>query len=75
MSATKKAEAVAKETFQQYLIAARATATMRVPQSVIDAAQKAYAEAGGTGEIEVIGSGNTTHPVCSVSVRRAKARR
>lgn len=75
MTATKTAEKAAKEAFGAYLIRTKATATMRVPQEVIEAAKKAYSEAGGEGEIEVRGYGNATHPVCGVEVKRAKARR
>ncbi len=50
----------------------RATATMYVPKCVIDVAKAAYDEAEGNGEIAVVGHGNATHPVCSVSVKRAK---
>jgi len=72
MTATKTAAAAAKAAFDAYLIAHRATATMYVPQCVIDAAEVAYRQAGGTKRIVVAGWGNTTHPVCGVEVRLAK---
>ena len=75
MTAIKTADRAANAAFDAYLVSHRSTATMHVPQGVIDAAKKAFSDAGGRGEIEVVGHGNTTHPVCSVSVRRAKVRR
>ena len=77
MTATKTkpmtaARQAAKEEFDAYLDRNNATATMSVPDCVRTAAIAAFREAGGEGEIDVIGSGNRTHPVCSVDVRRAK---
>lgn len=69
LNAARKA---ANEAFDAYLDRMRSTATMHVPQDVIDAASAAFRAAGGEGEIEVVGHGNRTHPVCSVSVQRAK---
>lgn len=65
------AKQAAKAEFDSYLGRVNATATMSVPSCVIEAATAAYRAAGGEGEIAVIGSGNRTHPVCSVDVRRA----
>lgn len=73
MSPLRQATAAAKAEFDRTL--GRDTARFDVPASVVDAANRAFAAAGGTGPIEVIGHGNTTHPVCSVSVRRAKPAR
>jgi integrase len=42
-----------------------------VEQEMVKAALT-WTEAGGTGEIVVKGHGNTTHPVCSVSVAKAR---
>lgn len=69
MSAIKIADQAATEAFDAYLRHNRSTATSYVPESVIDAARRAYAEAGGKRAIVVVGHGNVTHPVCSVSVR------
>lgn len=72
MTALKQARQAARETFENYLDRMNATATMSVPECVRSAAYAAYTAAGGTGEIKVVGSGNRTHPVCSVDVRRGK---
>lgn len=71
MSAIKTADKAANDAFDAYLKAHKSTATMHVPPAVVEAAKAAYREAGGKGEIVVKGHGNTTHPVCSVSVQRA----
>lgn len=68
ISAARKA---ATAEFDRYLTATRCTATQYVPQCVIDAATAAYRDVGGRGEIDVVGHGNTTHPVCGVSVRKS----
>ena len=73
MTAIKLANKAAETAFDRYLKDHRSTATMHIPQCVIDAATAAYREAGGKKQIEVRGHGNTTHPVCSVEVR-VKAR-
>lgn len=73
-TAIKTAAQVAKSEFDAYLIAAKSTATMYVPESVIAAAKAAYRDAGGKGEIEVVGTGNRTHPVISVGIRLAGSR-
>jgi hypothetical protein len=70
MTAIKTAERAATAEFDAYLTANRSTATPYVPPCVIAAATAAYRAAGGAGEIVVVGRGNRTHPVCSVSVRR-----
>lgn len=72
MTATKTADTAAKAAFDAYLIRTRSTATAHVPPEVVTAAESAYRNAGGDGRIVVVGSGNRTHPVCSVSVRRAR---
>jgi hypothetical protein len=66
--AVKAAEKAAKKDFDEYLDSSNATAAQYVPVSTIEAAQAAYAEAGGKKCIEVRGHGNASHPVCSVSV-------
>lgn len=71
MKATKIAEQAAQQEFDSYLGAMHSTASPSVPQCVIEAAQKAYHEAGGKGEIVVRGHGNTTHSICTVTVQRA----
>ena len=73
MSAIKIADKAACTAFDAYLVRSRSTATQYVPQEVIDAAEVAYRSAGGTRDIVVVGSGNRTHPVCSVSVRAKKS--
>lgn len=72
MTAIEIAALAATNAFDELLRANRSTATQSVPESVITAAKAAYKAAGGEGEIEVTGHGNTTHPVCSVSVRQIK---
>lgn len=67
--AIKAATRAAQDQFDSYL--GHNTAAMHVPQSVIDAANIAYRAAGGKGDIVVRGHGNTTHPVCSVTVESA----
>lgn len=69
MSAIKTARTAAAAAFDAYLITHRATATMSVPACVIDAVTAAYRTAGGKGDVVVVGHGNATHPVCSVSVQ------
>lgn len=69
MSAIKTADKAARTAFDAYLVANRSTATQYVPAEVVAAAKAAYKAAGGTREIVVVGSGNRTHPVCTVSVR------
>ena len=71
-TAMKQAQNAADEAFDSYLDRANATATAYVPQAVLDAANKAYTDAGGKKKIEVCGRGNLSHPVCSVFVREAK---
>jgi molybdopterin-guanine dinucleotide biosynthesis protein A len=71
MTALKAARNAAAATFDAYLTRTKSTATPHVPAEVIKAAKDAYAAAGGMGEIVVAGHGNRTHPVCSVSVRKA----
>lgn len=66
------AQDAADSAFDAYLTKHAATAAVRVPDGVIAAATKAYRDAYGEGEIEVVGHGNRTHPVCSVTVRRKK---
>lgn len=66
------ANEAAKKDFDEYLDYMNATATQYVPHSVEEAAQAAYVAAGGTARIEVRGHGNTTHPVCSVSVHEVR---
>lgn len=73
MSAIKVATKAAEQAFSEYLIASRSTASSYVPPCVVDAAEQAYREAGGTGSVEVVGHGNTTHPVCSVTVQRKRS--
>lgn len=45
-----------------------ATAAFHVPDSVISAAEKAFSAANGRGKIKVVGRGNNTHPIISVTV-------
>jgi len=72
MTAIKQARQAAREEFDDYLDRNNATASFAVPDCVISAAKAAYSAAGGSGEVDVIGRGNRTHPVCSVEVRRTK---
>lgn len=72
MTPLQKSNQAAIQAFDEHLDRHRATATASVPEEVILAAQKAYAEAGGTREIVVVGHGNRTHPVCCVSVAYKK---
>lgn len=69
-TALQAARAAAEEEFAAYLHASHATAAAHVPESVIRAARIAYARAGGREAVVVIGHGNTTHPVCSITVER-----
>lgn len=54
--------------------ASNATATLRVYESVIDAAKAAYQAAGGRRELIVAGRGNSTHPVCRIECGIARLR-
>ena len=72
MNAMKVASDAASKAFDEYL--GTNTAASSVPQCVVEAAEKAYREAGGTGQIAVGGRGNTTHPVCSVYTYAPKRR-
>lgn len=74
MNAMKIAQQTAEKAFEQHLQATRCTATQYVPEHVSAAAKAAFEDAGGRGEIVVCGHGNTTHPVCSVEVKRIKRR-
>ena len=70
MSPLKAANDAAVKEFDAYLEANGGGAAVGVPMCVIEAAEDAYRRAGGKGEIDVHGSGNTTHPVCRVYVTR-----
>lgn len=74
MTPLEKAREAANQAFDEYLARNHWTACSYVPDHVVAAAQRAYVEAGGNGEIEVVGRGNVTHPVCSVDVVLAKRR-
>lgn len=65
-SAIQAAQEAADKAFDEYL--GKNCAATHVPDSVIRAAQIAYAMAGGQSAIKVVGSGNRTHPVCGVRV-------
>ena len=66
------AQAAADKAFEEYLDGDGAA--IHVPDSVIRAAQVAYAMAGGRSAIAVRGWGNRTHPVISIRVFVDKAR-
>jgi hypothetical protein len=62
------AETAATTEFDAYLARHQSAAAIHVPDCVVEAAERAYREAGGKGKIRVVGYGNSTHPVCSVGV-------
>ena len=67
-AALRAAQAAASAAHTALLDAYNAGATMHVNAEVWEAAEAAYASAGGERTIVVRGRGNTTHPVISVRV-------
>lgn len=68
MKAIDFAQKAAEKAFDDYLLRNHSTATQHIPEEVIEEAQKAYRDFGGSKRIDVRGHGNRTHPVCSVTV-------
>ena len=69
MSPIKAAQAAADSALGRYLGLTHACAAMHIPRCVEIAASDAYVAAGGrAAAIRVVGWGNSTHPVCGVTV-------